>query len=401
MTESPSRRQSIRNIGLLTAVRALTGSSSTIIMTVAALAAVNFAPDPSLATVPVTTMVIGPAVTTSVATRLIYRSGPHTGPHSGHAYRHPRRTFGQPGRHPRQFLPLFAGHLSHWSVGRLRAADPLCRGRQCRARSQKPGHLRVLFGGIAAGFFGPQVSSITRNWIPGSQYAASFLVIVAPAIVSIAILSQTRLAPTPVANEAGGGRPLGVLLRQPEIFLPMLGASITYSLMTLLMVAAPLAMVYICGHSPDAASSAIQWHVVAMFAPSFVTGTIIRYLGPYLVTAIGSVLIIICAAIALNGISVGHFTLTLILLGVGWNFGFIGSTTILATAYRPEEAARVRALNEQIVFGATAIASIGSGLLLQLVGWQAINIPAIPLATVTIALLAWGSFRRPAISAAQ
>lgn len=401
MTESPSRRQSIRNIGLLTAVQALTGSSSTIIMTVAALAAVNFAPDPSLATVPVTTMVIGLAVTTSVATRLIYRLGRTRGLVLGTLIAIPAALLASLGVILANFYLFSLGTFLTGASGafaqqiRFAAADSVAPDLKSRAISW------VLFGGIAAGFFGPQVSSITRNWIPGSQYAASFLVIVALAIVSIAILSQTRLAPTPVANEAGGGRPLGVLLRQPEIFLPMLGASITYSLMTLLMVAAPLAMVYICGHSPDAASSAIQWHVVAMFAPSFVTGTIIRYLGPYLVTAIGLVLIIICAAIALNGISVGHFTLTLILLGVGWNFGFIGSTTILATAYRPEEAARVQALNEQIVFGATAIASIGSGLLLQLVGWQAINILAIPLATVTIALLAWGSFRRPAISAAQ
>ncbi|KFC71071.1 Major facilitator superfamily MFS_1 [Devosia sp. LC5] len=377
------------------------GSSSTIIMTVAALAAINFAPDPSLATVPVTTMVIGLAVTTSVATRLIYRLGRSRGLILGTFIAIPAALLASLGVILANFYLFSLGTFLTGASGafaqqiRFAAADSVAPDLKSRAISW------VLFGGIAAGFFGPQASSITRNWIPGSQYAASFLVIVVLAVASIAILSQTRLAPTAVANAAGGGRPLSVLLRQPEIFLPMLGASVTYSLMTLLMVAAPLAMVYICGHSPDAASSAIQWHVVAMFAPSFVTGTIIRYLGSYLVTAIGLVLIIICAAIALSGISVAHFHLTLILLGLGWNFGFIGSTTMLATAYRPEEAARVQAVNEQIVFGVTAIASIGSGLLLQLVGWQAINILAIPLAAVTIALLAWGSLRRPAISVAQ
>ncbi|MCR6672952.1 MFS transporter [Devosia ginsengisoli] len=133
-----------------------------------------------------------------------------------------------------------------------------------------------------------------------------------------------------------------------------------------------------------------------MFAPSFVTGSIIRRIGAPLVTAIGLLLIIACAAIALNGITVGHFTLTLVLLGLGWNFGFIGSTTMLTSAYRPEEAGRVQAINEQVVFGASALASLGSGFLLQAIGWESINLLAIPLATVAILLLAWSAMRQAA-----
>ena len=174
----------------------------------------------------------------------------------------------------------------------------------------------------------------------------------------------------------------------------MLGAALSYALMTLIMVAAPLAMVHLCGHSPTDAAGAIQWHVVAMFAPSFVTGTIIKRIGANLVTAIGLLLIIACAAIALNGITVAHFTVTLILLGVGWNFGFIGSTAMLATSYRPQEAGRVQAVNEQVVVGASAIASLSSGFLLQFVGWESINLLAIPVATLTILLLGFGALRQ-------
>ena len=130
-----------------------------------------------------------------------------------------------------------------------------------------------------------------------------------------------------------------------------------------------------------------------MFAPSFVTGAVIRWIGAPLVTAIGLLMIIGCAAAALSGITVAHFSLALILLGVGCNFGFIGSTAMLSTAYRPSEASRVQAINEQVVFGSSAVASLCSGVLLQTIGWESINMLAIPLATLAILLLGWSSMR--------
>jgi MFS family permease len=157
--------------------------------------------------------------------------------------------------------------------------------------------------------------------------------------------------------------------------------------MVLVMVAAPIAMVYFCGLTTEDAAFAIQWHVVAMFAPSFITGSVISKIGAALTAAIGLLLIAGAALVNLNGITVTHFVVSLVLLGVGWNFGFIASTAMLATAYRPEEAARVQGLNEQIVFGVMAIASIASGLLLELIGWQSINVLALPAATAGILVL--------------
>ena len=164
--------------------------------------------------------------------------------------------------------------------------------------------------------------------------------------------------------------------------------------MVLVMVAAPIAMVYVCGHTTEEAAFAIQWHIVAMFAPSFVTGTIISKIGANLTAAIGLLLIIAAAAVNLHGITVLHFSIALVLLGIGWNFGFIASTAMLSSAYRPEEAARVQGLNEQVVFGVMAIASIASGLLLELIGWQSINILALPVATGAILVLGLGQLRR-------
>jgi MFS family permease len=170
--------------------------------------------------------------------------------------------------------------------------------------------------------------------------------------------------------------------------------------MTLVMVAAPLAMVYVCGLASIEATTAIQWHVVAMYAPSFVTGWVIGKLGAHLTAGLGLAMIAAGAIVALTGTTVLHFDAALILLGAGWNFGFIGSTALLAASYSPQEAARVQGLNEQLVFGVMAVASISSGLLLQLVGWQTINIIAIPLAAAAILMLAWGDLRQRSKAAA-
>ena len=390
-----TRSQSVHNIGLLSAVQALGGSNSSIIMSVAALAAINLAPDPSAATLPVTAMIVGLALATSSATLTIYRLGRTRGLMLGASIGIPASLLATLAVIMGNFY-LFAAGLFLVGVSgafmqqvRFAAADSVEPGLKSQAISW------VMFGGVAAGFFGPQLSALTRTWIEGAEYAASFLVIAVLSVLSVIVLSATRLALTHAPGHAQDkGRPLSVLLRQPEIVLPMLGAALSYALMTLLMVAAPLAMVHQSGHSPTDAAGAIQWHVVAMFAPSFVTGAIIKRIGAKLVTALGLLLIVACAIIALNGISVAHFTATLILLGLGWNFGFIGSTAMLSTSYRPQEAGRVQAVNEQVVFGSSAIASLSSGFLLQFVGWEAINLLAIPVATLTILLLGLGALRQ-------
>lgn len=390
-----SRSQSIRNIGLLSAVQALGGSNSSIIMSVAALAAVSFAPDRSAATLPVTAMILGLALTTSSATMIIYRLGRTRGLMVGAAIAIPASIIATLAVMFGQFYLFAAGLFLVGMSGafmqqvRFAAADSVTPEFKSQAISW------VMFGGVAAGFLGPQLSALSRTWIPGAEYAASFMVIGVISVLSVLVLSATRLAPTHAPGEkTDKGRPLAQLLRRPEIVLPMLGGALSYALMTLIMVAAPLAMVHLCGHSPTEAAGAIQWHVVAMFAPSFVTGAIIKRLGASLVTGMGLLMIIACAVVALNGITVAHFTTTLVLLGVGWNFGFIGSTAMLATSYRPQEAGRVQAVNEQVVFGSSAIASLGSGFLLQFVGWEAINMLAIPVACLTIVLLGLGTLRR-------
>jgi MFS family permease len=376
-------------IARLALVQALGGSSQSIIMTIGALSAVAMAPSSAIVTLPVTAMIVGLALATGPATMLVYRIGRQKGFMAGAAISVPAAIVAAIAVWLANFWLFSAGlffvgtSAAFFQQIRFAAADSVPPEMKSRAISW------VLFGGVAAGFFGPWLSGASRTWIPGVDYAAGYLVIAVLALASMTVLSRTRLAPVIRPGQGGAeGRPLGRMLRTPAVVLPMVTAAASYALMTLVMVAAPLAMVHVCGHPPEAATGAIQWHVVAMFGPSFITGSLIKRLGAPLVTAMGLLLILGCAAVALNGISVAHFYVALILLGVGWNFGFIGSTTLLTAAYSPEEAGRVQAVNEQIVFGTMALASIGSGVLLDTIGWEAINLLAMSVAVLAILLLA-------------
>lgn len=384
----------VRNIGLLAVAQAILGSNQAIIISIAALTAATMVADKGFATIPVTLMIIGTALATGPAALLIHSLGRREGLMLGAAIAIPGGLLAALAAWLGQFW-LFCAALALLGI-------PAAFGNQYRfaAADSVPPNLKskaiswVLFGGVVAGFLGPQIAANTRNWLPGHEFAATYLIMGLLALVAIAVISRTRLAPTMKrAEDRKGGRPMPVLLRDTSIWVPMVVAAASYSLMVLVMVAAPLAMVYVCGHTTEEAAFAIQWHIVAMFAPSFVTGWIISKIGARLTAAIGLLLILCAAGTNLHGTSVLHFDISLILLGVGWNFGFIASTAMLATAYRPEEAAKVQAANEQVVFGVMAIASISSGLLLQLVGWQAINLLAIPVAAAAILALAFVALR--------
>ena len=180
---------------------------------------------------------------------------------------------------------------------------------------------------------------------------------------------------------------------QPRFMVALLCGTSAFALMTFVMTGAPLAMVAE-GISRDHAVLGIQWHVLAMFAPSFFTGHLIARFGKEKIVATGMAILAACAVVALIGITLAHFYIALVLLGIGWNFGFIGSTTMLSQAYRPEEASTAQGLNEPFVFGSMAVASISSGVLLNTLGWQSINILVLPIVTATLALLAWGDYRQ-------
>ncbi|MEX0852128.1 MAG: MFS transporter [Bauldia sp.] len=259
----------------------------------------------------------------------------------------------------------------------------------------------VLAGGVAAAVIGPQTVILTRDLFAPVPFAGSFFAISGLALIGMATVSLLGGEARTVSGgrtRAGGGRRLGEIVRQPRFVVALVCAIGSYTSMSLLMTAAPLAMVA-CGLGQDNAALGIQWHVLAMFAPSFVTGTLIARFGKEPIIATGLVLLTVCAVVALAGIELINFWLALILLGVGWNFGFVGATAMLIETYRPEEKGKVQGLNDFLVFGSVALASLSSGHLFSTVGWERINWVAFPIigaSALTLALGALGERRRTA-----
>ncbi|HWT31754.1 MAG TPA: MFS transporter, partial [Propylenella sp.] len=251
----------------------------------------------------------------------------------------------------------------------------------------------VMAGGVAAAVIGPQsVIHMTDLFAPtpfAGAYAAAGVLNLAAAMVLV-FLDIPRPPPRRVGD---GGRRLGELARQPKFLIAVACATAAASLMSFVMTAAPLAMIMHHHHQDDAVLG-IQWHVLAMFGPSFFTGSLIVRFGAERVVAAGLLLLVSCALAGLAGTSVGHFWLSLILLGLGWNFGFIGATTMLTRTYRPEEKEKVQALNDFLIFGIVAAASFSSGEILLRGGWGIVNLVVLPFSFACLLALFWQMRRR-------
>lgn len=265
---------------------------------------------------------------------------------------------------------------------RLAAADTADDAYRSRAISW------VLTGGIVAAFAGPSLARWSRELLQ-AEFAASYLVMAGVALLAAVALSLAPLGrPGPAAPRTGGGRPLGVIVRQPRFFVAALSATLGYAVMVLVMTATPLAMKAHL-HSFGQTATVIEWHVLGMFAPSFVTGHLIRRFGIATMLLVGAVLLIGCLAINLLGTDMVHFWSALVLLGIGWNFLFIGGTTLLTETYRPEEKAKTQGANEFLIGAMVAVSSLSAGALQNGLGWQAVNLAMVPLVGLILLAVLW------------
>jgi MFS family permease len=268
---------------------------------------------------------------------------------------------------------------------RFAAADS--GGPQMRARAIS----WVLAGGVAAAVIGPQTVIFTHDLLDPIPFAGSFLALSGLAAVGLVVLmflrGDARRAPKRLVG-ASGGRSFAEIARQPRFVVAVICGMGSYALMALMMTAAPLAMVS-CGLGADNAALGIQWHVLAMFGPSFVTGHLIARFGQERIIVVGMALLAGGAVVALSGIALFNFWIAMVLLGVGWNFGFIGATAMLTETYRSEERGKVQGVNDALIFGAVAIASFSSGQLLAGIGWDWLNIFFFPVIAICIGALAW------------
>ncbi len=251
----------------------------------------------------------------------------------------------------------------------------------------------VLAGGVLAAFIGPNLANHSKD-IMDVTYLGSFVAVLLLYLLNLLNIISIDF-PRPI-NQALDefARPLREIAAQPLFIVAVLGGVIGYSMMSLLMTATPLAMKH-QQHGFSDVAFVIQWHVLGMFAPSFVTGHLINRFGVERILTSGALLILACIVVNLNGTAVAHFWWALFLLGIGWNFMFIGGTTLLTRTYNEAEKAKTQAFNDFLVFTSVTVASLGAGALQHLLGWQIVNLSVIPFLLISLASIAWLKLQKP------
>jgi len=379
-------------IAVLAALQALLLTNNVTTFLLGAPIGFDLAPSPVLATLPLTAFVIGAATTTLPISLLMKRKGRRFGFLFGAA-------LGLLGA-VLSAVALVAESFSLFTLGasfigafgatgqyyRFAAAEAVAVEYRSKAISY------VLAGGLVGAFLGPNAAIWTRDLLP-TPYLGSYFALIGFSLLSVAILVLAPL-PEPVRNAESEepARPLGTILTQPPAIAAMLGAIVGYAVMNFLMTSTSLAMT-IHHHTGADAAFVIEWHIVAMYAPSFFTGFLIQRLGTVGVMSTGALLMIATVGAANSGTSVAAFWIALFLLGVGWNFLYIGGTALLTTVHRPSERGKVQGLNEMLIFAGTGTSSLLSGILLHYAGWQTMVLVTLPLPLLALAVLYWAKGR--------
>jgi MFS family permease len=374
------------NALVLAVAQALSGGNSIVIVGTAGIVGGTLA-DKSLATVPVSTYVLGLWAATLPVGAIAKRFGRLAAFECGALCGTIAGLLCFLAVMQASFLLLCAGTLfggfyaaAHQSY-RFAATDTASDAFKAKAISW------VMTGGMFSAFVGPQLVIVTKDLWPPYLFAGSYLAQAGVGILSGVVLLLVRI-PRPAASGGlrSGGRPLIEIFRQPRLIAAVTCGVASYSMMNLVMTSAPVAMVD-CDHSVTDATLGLQWHVIGMFAPSFITGSLIGRFGTDRVAGCGLAIIAIGALIALSGISLAHFWLALILLGVGWNFAFVGATALVTQCHRPNERNKVQAVNDFLVFGSMAIGSFSSGKLLASYGWSMVAEVVLPVVAIAGLLL--------------
>ena len=397
MTAHAAAKQK-KNVTVLAALQALLMTNNSTAIALNGLAGYALAENKSLATLPVTGWVVGASLTTFFASLLMKRIGRKGGFTLGALVGIVGASICCVALYLANFWLFIAGttvfgvYNAFGQYYRFAAADAAAHDFKAKAISY------VLAGGLVGGIVGPTVSKWTKDALP-TAFLGAYLTLIAFLCVVLVVI---RLLDIPAPTEAEAkesGRPLAAILAQPAFVVAVVAAAFGYGVMNLLMTATPLAM-GICGHPYSAAATVISWHVIGMFAPSFFTGSLIKRFGVLNVMLAGVVLNFVCIGIALAGIDVANFWAALFLLGVGWNFLYIGATALLTETYRPAEKAKAQGANDMLIFLTMATSSFSSGMLLEANGWQLLNYLAIPfVAAIGIALVWLMTKRRvPAVA---
>ena len=381
-----------KNVALLAGCQALLFANNSTVIAVNGLAGYALAADKSLATLPVTGWVFGAAMATLPASLLMKRFGRRAGFYMGTILGVIGACICAAAVTMADFWLLCLGTIVFGTYNgvaqyyRFAAADASPPDYKSTAISM------VLAGGLVGGLIGPQVSTYTIDFLP-VRFAGAYLSLLVYLAMVMGVLSFLRIPPPSDEERSGSGRPLSEIAAQPAFIVAVIGAAAGFGVMNFLMVATPLAMSF-CQHPYAAAATVISWHIVGMFAPSFFTGSLIKRFGVLQVMFVGVLLLYLCVVIALSGITVAHFWTSLFFLGVGWNFLYIGGTTLLTETYRPQERAKTQGVNDTAIFLTQAVTSIISGWMVSAKGWDLLNYFAVPFITLIGVAIVWLAWQR-------
>lgn len=389
-----NRRRAWHNIRVLMCAQAVLGAQMSMLFITAGLAGATIAPSRCLATLPVSMVMLGAAVSARFLSRFMARHGRRAGFTLACLIAAGGAAVAFAGLRTGSFALFTAGcaligaYMSAQGFHRFAAADAAPAALQPRAISLVQG------GGLVSALLGPQLVRMTAE-ASAVPFAMTFAAIVALNLAGPLLYALLRL-PGAAGAQPGraAGRSLSELLRTPEIAVAVICAMVSYALMNLVMTATPLAMVG-CGYQTEDAANVISAHVLAMFGPAFFTGSLITRLGARPVVAAGLLILAGAGAVALTGVQIERFGAALVLLGLGWNLAFIGSTAMLAQAHRPEERGRVQGMNDTAVFGGVFLASLASGGLMGCAGgtaqagWSAVNLAMLPLLVLAGGAVIW------------
>ncbi|MDV2115161.1 MFS transporter [Alcaligenes faecalis] len=387
----PSRR----NAFVLSGMQALGGANPALVVALSSLVGQKMASSPDLATLPVGIFNLGLAVGILPAAFLMRRLGRQGGYIIGALLGIGAGLLAAAGIYSLSFVMFCVGTLlaglyaSYVQSYRFAAADDASDAFRPKAISW------VMAGGLLGAIIATQTIIHTQDIWPEHPFAAAFLAQAALAALVLPFAFSLRLAPGTRNQQEKipyTGRPLRVIASNSYFIIAVIAGVASYVLMNFLMTASPLAMV-MHGHSLKESTLGIQWHILAMFGPSFFTGNLIKRFGKIPVTFAGVLLLGLASIVALLGMTVPHFWVSLILLGLGWNFGFIGATNMVVDCYRPEERGRVQALNDFIIFTCVALSSFTSGRVLAVYGWYGVNTWTLPISAVVMLALAWLYFK--------
>lgn len=392
LDDSDSRAR--RNVAVLVLAQAILGSQMPMVFVVGGLAGQMLSPNPCWATLPISMIVLGSMLAATPLSSFMGRFGRRAGFWAGTAGGATGAAVCAYGLQAGSFPIFLAGsfltglYMSAQGFYRFAAADTATEAFRPKAISW------VMAGGLASAIVGPQLVKATSEAMPVA-FLGTYLAVIVVNILGASLFLMLDI-PTPARRADGDpvGRSRGEMLRDPTIVVAIICAMVSYALMNLVMTSTPLAVVG-CGFESNDAADIVSAHVLAMFVPSFFTGHLIARFGAPTIVGTGLVILAAAGAVALTGVELEQFYIALVLLGVGWNFGFIGATTLLSSAHAPEERGRIQGINDLVVFGGVTLASLSSGTLMNcsgssvVAGWQAVNIAMLPFLVLAGGSLIW------------